>query len=50
MKRIVDIVQWPGGVDSDPDVDFIRYVYRAPGEGPPEDVFSPVHPATESPT
>ena len=42
--------QWPGGVDNDPGADFIRYVYQGPDEGQPEDVFNPVHPATESRT
>jgi len=42
--------QWPGGVDNDPGADFIRYVYQAPDEGQPEDVFNPVPAATESPT
>jgi hypothetical protein len=42
--------QWPGGVDNDPGADFIRYVYRAPDERQPEDVFNPIRPATESRT
>jgi hypothetical protein len=41
--------QWPGGADNDFDADFVRYIYQAPGEGRPEDVFNPVDPATESP-
>jgi hypothetical protein len=42
--------QWPGGADNDSGADFIRYVYRAPDEGQPQDVFNPVDPPTESRT
>lgn len=31
--------QWPGGVDNDPGADFIRYIYQAPEDGHPEDLF-----------
>jgi hypothetical protein len=36
--------QWPGGADNDPGADFVRYVYVAPGEGQPPDLFNPVQP------
>jgi hypothetical protein len=39
--------QWPGGSDNDPGADFIRYVYQAPEDGRPEDLFNPVQPGSE---
>lgn len=39
--------QWPGGADNDPGADFIRYIYQAPGDGRPADLFNPVEPGSE---
>jgi hypothetical protein len=40
--------QWPGAADNDPGADFVRYLYLAPQDGQPEDIFNPVHPASEA--
>jgi len=40
--------QWPGGADNDPGADFIRYIYLAPADGQPEDLFNPVQPTAEN--
>ena len=42
--------QWPGGVDNDPGADFVQYLFQAPDEGQPDDVFNPVRSTTESKT
>jgi hypothetical protein len=39
--------QWPGGADNDSSADFIRYVYQAPEDGRPDDLFNPVQPGSE---
>jgi hypothetical protein len=40
--------QWPGAADNDQGADFVRYLYLAPQDGQPEDIFNPVHPASEA--
>lgn len=40
--------QWPDGADNDSGADFIRSIYQTPEDGPPEDLFNPVQPASET--
>jgi hypothetical protein len=36
--------KWPGAADIEAG-DFVRYIFQAPGDGPPEDLFSPARAA-----
>ena len=39
--------QWPGGVDNEPDWDFLRYIFEPVDVGQPDDVSNPVKTAPE---
>jgi hypothetical protein len=41
--------QWPGAADNLPGADFVRYIFQAPENGPPKDVFNPVDGSTDLP-
>jgi hypothetical protein len=39
--------QWPGGFDTEPGWDFLRYVFEPVDAGQPDDVFNPIKSPSE---